>query len=83
MFSMLLSLLLYCPLSILPIHNMLVRKREREEGGKSGKKSGRKGGGWEGGKKKKKEKEKQEKKEPLLVIMVGPSNSRDVETWGK
>ena len=55
MFSMLLSLLLYCPLSILPIHNMLVRKREREEGGKSGKKSGRKGGGWEGGRKEKKE----------------------------
>lgn len=34
---------------------MLVRKREREEGGKGGKKRGRKGGEREGGRKKKKE----------------------------
>jgi len=44
---------------------------------------GREEGGKEEERKRKKEKAKQEKKEPLLVIMVGPSNSRDVETWGK
>ena len=42
---------------------------------------GREEGGKEEERKRKKEKAKQEKKEPLLVIMVGPSNSRDVETW--
>ena len=61
---------------------MLVREKEKREG-----RVGRKGEGREGGKKeerkRKKEKEKQGKKTPLLVIMVGHSNSRDVETWRK
>ena len=53
---------------------MLVREKEKREGRVGGKKEERK---------RKKEKEKQGKKTPLLVIMVGHSNSRDVETWRK
>ena len=62
---------------------MLVREREREEGGKGGKKRGRKGGREEGRKKEKERKEKQGKKKTLLIIMVGHSKSRNVETWRK
>ena len=62
---------------------MLVREREREEGGKGGKKRGRKGGREEGRKRERKKRKNRERKKPLLVIMVGHSKSRNVETWRK